>query len=49
VYKQDINEVTTTQLKQLHEDERIQEIAQMLSGAKISDSALANAKELLQS
>jgi DNA repair protein RecN (Recombination protein N) len=49
VYKQDINEVTTTQLKQLREDERIQEIALMLSGAKISESALANAKELLQS
>ncbi len=49
VYKQDINEVTTTQLKELQAEERIQEIAQMLSGAKISDSALANAKELLQS
>ncbi|MEM6719041.1 MAG: DNA repair protein RecN [Bacteroidota bacterium] len=49
VYKQDIDEVTTTQLKELQADERIQEIAQMLSGAKISDSALANAKELLQS
>ncbi|WP_298514728.1 DNA repair protein RecN [uncultured Kordia sp.] len=49
VYKQDVNEVTTTQLKQLHAEERVQEIAQMLSGAKISDSALANAKELLQS
>lgn len=49
VYKQDINEVTTTHLKQLQEEERIQEIAQMLSGAKITDSALANAKELLKS
>ncbi|QHI34788.1 DNA repair protein RecN [Kordia antarctica] len=49
VYKQDINEITTTHLKQLHEEERVQEIAQMLSGAKISDSALANAKELLKS
>ncbi|MEM6687099.1 MAG: DNA repair protein RecN [Bacteroidota bacterium] len=48
VYKQDINEVTTTQLKALQSDERVQEIAQMLSGARISDSALANAKELLQ-
>ncbi|AXG70973.1 DNA repair protein RecN [Kordia sp. SMS9] len=47
VYKQDINEVTTTQLKELQAEERIQEIAQMLSGAKISDSAMANAKELL--
>ncbi|EDP94338.1 DNA repair protein [Kordia algicida OT-1] len=49
VYKQDINEVTTTHLKELREEERIEEIAQMLSGAKISDSALANAKELLKS
>lgn len=49
VYKQDINEVTTTHLKQLQEEERVKEIAQMLSGAKISDSALANAKELLKS
>ncbi|KAB8153679.1 DNA repair protein RecN [Kordia sp. TARA_039_SRF] len=48
VYKQDINEVTSTQLKELNQEERIQEIAQMLSGATISDSALANAKELLQ-
>lgn len=49
VYKQDQNEVTTTHLKQLHEEERVLEIAQMLSGAKITDSALANAKELLKS
>jgi DNA repair protein RecN (Recombination protein N) len=49
VYKEDVNEVTTTHLKQLQEEERIIEIAQMLSGAKISDSALANAKELLKS
>ncbi|MBC8756172.1 DNA repair protein RecN [Kordia sp. YSTF-M3] len=49
VYKQDINEITTTHLKQLKDDERVLEIAQMLSGAKISDSALANAKELLNS
>lgn len=49
VYKQDTNEVTTTHLKELSEEERVQEIAQMLSGAKISDSALANAKELLKS
>ncbi|WP_430413213.1 DNA repair protein RecN [Kordia sp.] len=49
VYKEDINEVTTTHLKQLQGDERVREIAQMLSGAKILDSALANAKELLES
>ncbi len=49
VYKEDVNDVTTTHLKELQEDERIREIAQMLSGAKILDSALANAKELLKS
>ncbi|WP_298425621.1 DNA repair protein RecN [uncultured Kordia sp.] len=49
VYKEDVNEVTTTHLKQLQDDERVREIAQMLSGAKILDSALANAKELLKS
>ena len=49
VYKQDVNEITTTHLKKLQEDERVLEIAQMLSGAKITDSALANAKELLKS
>lgn len=49
VYKEDVNEITTTHLKQLQEDERVREIAQMLSGAKILDSALANAKELLKS
>lgn len=49
VYKEDVNDVTTTHLKQLQDDERVREIAQMLSGAKILDSALANAKELLKS
>jgi DNA repair protein RecN (Recombination protein N) len=39
--------VTTTNLKQLTTDERIVEIAEMLSGKDISDSALTHAKELL--
>jgi DNA repair protein RecN (Recombination protein N) len=47
VFKEDINEVTQTQLKKLNSDERIVEIAQMLGGAKLSDSAIAHAKELL--
>ena len=34
-------------LKQLSEDERIVEIAEMLSGKNISDSALTHARELL--
>jgi DNA repair protein RecN (Recombination protein N) len=47
VYKEEVNNITTTNLKQLSEDERIVEIAEMLSGKNISDSALTHAKELL--
>lgn len=47
VYKEDIEGVTVTHLKHLDEEGRITEIAQMLGGKKISDAAIANAKELL--
>lgn len=47
VYKEEINGVTTTNLKQLSTEERIKEIAEMLSGKDISDSAIMHAKELL--
>ena len=47
VFKEEVNNITTTNLKQLSEDERIVEIAEMLSGKNISDSALTHAKELL--
>lgn len=47
VYKEEIKGVTTTNLKQLSTEERIKEIAEMLSGKDISDSALTHAKELL--
>ena len=47
VYKEEVNNITTTNLKQLSEDERIVEIAEMLSGKNISDSALTHARELL--
>jgi DNA repair protein RecN (Recombination protein N) len=47
VYKEEVNNTTTTNLKQLSEDERIVEIAEMLSGKNISDSALTHARELL--
>ena len=47
VYKEEVNNITTTNLKQLSEDERIVEIAEMLSGKNISDSALIHARELL--
>jgi DNA repair protein RecN (Recombination protein N) len=47
VYKEEINSVTTTNLKQLTTEERIVEIAEMLSGKDISESAITHAKELL--
>ncbi|MEL4308751.1 DNA repair protein RecN [Joostella sp. CR20] len=47
VFKEDINGVTSSQMKQLTEEERVQEIATMLGGKDVSSSALAHAKELL--
>lgn len=47
VFKEEVNNKTTSNLKQLSEDERIVEIAEMLSGKNISDSAITHAKELL--
>ncbi|WP_452221024.1 DNA repair protein RecN [Lacinutrix salivirga] len=47
VFKEDIAQVTTTQLLMLTEEERIVEIAQMLGGKELSSSAIAHAKELL--
>ncbi|WP_395054551.1 DNA repair protein RecN [Flavobacterium sp.] len=47
VFKTVENNKTHTDLKLLNQEERIQEIAQMLSGSTISDSALIHAKELL--
>ena len=47
VYKEDVNNVTQTNLVKLNYDERIVEIAQMLGGLDISSSAIAHAKELL--
>lgn len=47
VYKEEVNEVTRTNLMKLNHDERIVEIAQMLGGIEMSSSAIAHAKELL--
>ncbi|WP_027137277.1 DNA repair protein RecN [Gaetbulibacter saemankumensis] len=47
VYKEDVDEVTRTNLVKLNHDERIVEIAQMLGGVEMSSSAIAHAKELL--
>jgi DNA repair protein RecN (Recombination protein N) len=47
VFKTDVKNVTHTQLKKLNEEERIVEIAQMLGGLSITESAMAHAKQLL--
>ena len=47
VYKQQDDGIAKTLIKPLGAQERVQEIAKMLSGEKISDAALINAKHLL--
>ncbi|MDR2118236.1 MAG: DNA repair protein RecN [Tannerellaceae bacterium] len=48
VYKQDTAEHTLTQIRKLSPEERIMEVARMLSGASLTEASLANARELLQ-
>jgi DNA repair protein RecN (Recombination protein N) len=47
VYKEDTPERTCTRIRRLDDPERIDEIARMLSGAKVTPSAVDNAKVLL--
>ena len=47
VYKEDSAETTATHIRQLSPDERVTEIAQLLSGAQLTDAAVNNARELL--
>ena len=47
VFKEDIDAQTQTKLKLLDKDERVVEIAQMLSGSSLTSSAIAHAKQLL--
>lgn len=47
VYKHDTDTETLTMMKQLSQDERVREIAGMLSGTTVDDAAIANAKSLL--
>jgi len=47
VYKSDDDDSTSTQIKHLNKEERVTEIAKMLSGANVTAAALANAKQLI--
>lgn len=48
VYKETVGKRTNTMVKKLSQDERIVEVARMLSGNKPTYAAIANAKELLR-
>ena len=47
VYKEDTDTGTNSHIRQLNNEERINEIAHMLSGATLTEAALNNAKALL--
>ncbi|MGN1375890.1 MAG: DNA repair protein RecN [Prevotella sp.] len=47
VYKEEDKHGTTSRMTMLDDDGRIKEIAQMLSGAEVTDAAISNARELL--
>ena len=48
VYKEETPQGTTTHMLMLAPEERVNEIAQMLSGSNVTDAAIANAKQLLK-
>ncbi|MDR2562567.1 MAG: DNA repair protein RecN [Prevotellaceae bacterium] len=47
VYKEDTATATLTKVRRLNRDERVDEIAKMLSGSVITDAAIAHAKTLI--
>jgi DNA repair protein RecN (Recombination protein N) len=47
VYKHEKDEITNTNITKLNEEERILELAKMLSGDNPGESAIQNARELL--
>ncbi|MFT6167231.1 MAG: DNA repair protein RecN (Recombination protein N) [Vicingaceae bacterium] len=48
VYKDVVDERSITQLKKLSQEDRVGELAKMLSGATMTEAAMNNARELLQ-
>ena len=48
VYKDETAQGTTTHMLMLNDEERVREIAQMLSGSDVSEAAIQNANELLK-
>jgi DNA repair protein RecN (Recombination protein N) len=48
VYKDDIDDSTFTRVKLLSPDERVLEVARLLSGSEVTETAMKNARELLK-
>lgn len=48
VYKDNDQDVTSSNLRKLNQDERLTEIAQMIGGNQFSDSSLESARELMK-
>jgi len=48
VFKEDTSDATYTRIRKLKKEERVTEIARMLSGEELSDEALSNARVLLR-
>ena len=48
VFKEEGDNGTTTRMTLLNNEERVQEIAQMLSGSEVTEAALDNARALLR-
>jgi DNA repair protein RecN (Recombination protein N) len=49
VYKEETKQGTTSHMTMLTVEERVKEIAQMLSGSNVSEAAMENARQLLSS
>ena len=47
VYKEDVQDRTVTRIRLLDKEERVREVARMLSGSALTEASLANAKDLL--
>ena len=47
VYKENAEEQTISHIRQLTDEERITEVAHMLSGTNLTQAAIDNAKQLL--
>jgi DNA repair protein RecN (Recombination protein N) len=48
VFKEDTTDATYTRIRKLEPEERVNEIARMLSGEEVTDAALSNARVLLR-